>query len=517
MRTLATDNLLSDASGLWLEDPAIAGPTEPDPMSQALPWLVRHLGVAAAVEAVVGPVDGVDGLDVPGSDQILPALRRIGFDARMAQRALADLQASDLPAVLLLRHGEACVLTGRHTDSDGQTLCTVVMPGPQALELQASDDDIAAEYSGVALLVSRPAPPVRVAGRSPFAQTRGQTGGLSALAAAIQSASQAMARADRDEGAASHARTAQAAPARNHSSHLARTMVEPAAMLLGPSTPDTPDTSSAVAQALTALMVDGRADDAVVLELSFLKAAPPAGRARLAAAAWRLRCRHGLDRTLALGVKLKDALASGLRRVAHGLSPLSGPRRAGAPAATSWSWSGLAAPTNWALRATLDPLLARATAGLRQCAVLTGWRAALAPASLGGLPLWLGMCGVCLLIGTPLAWAQMVSASSLQAAATLAPARWRDALAADQERAILALARQQRDMAAAVAERGPVPAATPVPDDLAVEAGPGLTAPAPAMVAVADVTPADEEQGEATVRTSAGRARSTSRRVPRMQ
>ena len=172
-------------------------------------------------------------------------------------------------------------------------------------------------------------------------------------------------------------------------------------------------------------------------------------------------------------------------------------------------------------------MLARAAAGLGQCAVLTGWRAALAPASLGGLPLWLGMCGVCLLIGTPLAWAQMVSVSSLQAAATLTPARWRDALAADQERAILALAmaRQQQDVAAdvAVVERGPAPSATPVQDESAAETGPSLPVPTPApapaaeVVAIDAATPAAEEQGAAAARTSAGRTRSAPRRAPRMQ
>ncbi len=160
MPTLDTQSLLSDESAIWLAPapavPAATVETVDDPLALALPWLVRHLGVAAAVEAVVGPVDGDA---AAGSQAILPALRRLGFDAGMVQRPIDGFDAAELPAVLLLRQGDACVLTRRHVGADGEALCTVVMPGANALELVAAQADVAAEYSGVALLVRRPAAP----------------------------------------------------------------------------------------------------------------------------------------------------------------------------------------------------------------------------------------------------------------------------------------------------------------------------------------------------------------------
>lgn len=252
MPTLDADSLLSDPAPIWFDEPALgeassAAPLDPlqaalatleaqaqrpllavvpppaaDPLAQALPWLVRHLGVAAAVEAVVGPVDD----DQPAaSDDVLPALRRIGFDAHLQRRSLASFTKADLPTVLMLHSGDACVLTARWQDAQGQAQCNLVLPGPQPDEFSTAEAEIEAEYSGVALVVSRPArPPFASALARARAASAGRAGtspvaagpaaaadaapmahadALVALAAAVQGAQRAM-----------HATHAEASPAR---------------------------------------------------------------------------------------------------------------------------------------------------------------------------------------------------------------------------------------------------------------------------------------------------------------
>ena len=155
---------------------AVVSPAPDDPLAQALPWLVRHLGVAAAVEAVVGPVDGDH---AASSDDVLPALRRIGFDAHIERRAIRSFGAVDLPAVLLLHSGDACVLTMRWMGAGGQAMCSVVLPGAQPGEITAPEAEIEAEYTGVALVVSPPKPPFASAlSRARSAASSAQRSGL---------------------------------------------------------------------------------------------------------------------------------------------------------------------------------------------------------------------------------------------------------------------------------------------------------------------------------------------------
>ena len=156
---------------------AVVPPPAADPLAMALPWLVRHLGVAAAVEAAVGPVH--EDRPLP-SDDVLPALRSIGFDAHLQRRSLASLTAADLPTVLLLNSGDACVLTARWQDAQGQALCSVVLPGPQPDEFDTAEAEIEPEYSGVALLVNPPRPPFA----SALALARSRAGAAAGASAA---------------------------------------------------------------------------------------------------------------------------------------------------------------------------------------------------------------------------------------------------------------------------------------------------------------------------------------------
>ena len=261
MPPLDANSLLSDPAPIWFDEPAAvevpaAAAIDPlqaalatlaaqaqaqsprpalavvpapaaDPLAQALPWLVRHLGVAAAVEAVVGPVDD----ERPAaSDDVLPALRRIGFDAHLQRRSLASFSQADLPTVLMLHSGDACVLTARWQDAQGLAQCNLVLPGPQPEEFSSAEAEIEAEYSGVALVVSRPARPplasalararaaaasqagagalaagqgAAVVAAAPSGQAPEHADALVALAAAVQGAQRAM-----------HATRAQATPLR---------------------------------------------------------------------------------------------------------------------------------------------------------------------------------------------------------------------------------------------------------------------------------------------------------------
>ena len=132
------------------DDPAAAGLAE-DALAQALVWLTRHHGNERSAtslfegQQVSGPV---------GPDQALRALREAGYNAGLVQRAIPDFHDLLLPVVLLLRNGDACVLVSRQPQAAGPALCTVVMPGPDAPQLTASEAELATEYSGIALLAT---------------------------------------------------------------------------------------------------------------------------------------------------------------------------------------------------------------------------------------------------------------------------------------------------------------------------------------------------------------------------
>ena len=138
-------------------DPALspaAGLAE-DALAQALVWLTRHHGnersVASLFEGqqISGPV---------GPDQALRALREAGYNAGLVQRAIGDFHDLLLPVVLLLKSGDACLLLARRPQSAGPAICTLRMPGQlpgqQADELIASETELCAEYSGLALVAT---------------------------------------------------------------------------------------------------------------------------------------------------------------------------------------------------------------------------------------------------------------------------------------------------------------------------------------------------------------------------
>jgi len=124
---------------------------EEDALAHALVWLTRHHGQERTIasllssQSISGPL---------GPDQAMRALREAGFNAGLSQRAVNDIPDLLLPVILLLKNGDACLLTGRERQLGGVTMCTVVMPGLVAQEIAATEDELAGEYSGIALVAT---------------------------------------------------------------------------------------------------------------------------------------------------------------------------------------------------------------------------------------------------------------------------------------------------------------------------------------------------------------------------
>ena len=535
MPTLDANSLLSDPAPIWFDEPAAVGapcaagldplqaalatleaqarrpllavvpPPAADPLAQALPWLVRHLGVAAAVEAVVGPVDD----DQPAaSDDVLPALRRIGFDAHLQRRSLSSFTKADLPTVLMLHSGDACVLTARWQDEQGQAQCNLVLPGPQPDEFSTAEAEIEAEYSGVALVVRRPARPplasalararaaaASPAGAGPLAAGPGAAAdrapmahadALVALAAAVQGAQRAM-RATRADSAPTRPTEAAA----NSLALPARSAVPLAAQAPA----GLPDDAPAALLNLRFM----QADKAVITPGQALSRMAHDARALVRVTLAPLR-RRGVATARALGQRaraagrhlagLAKALATGLVRVARqgaqgpgqrawrrlrlvafqarqqgldwrrclrqrqlhrqALAALAQARRSPPPApgpAVPASTLFNAAPVAAALPA-IDPVAVPAPAAR----VLANPWPGLGPVAqrLAGAAAWqrlawlpglAGASALCLLVGAPQAWAAMLSSTSLQALQAT-PQLLRGAFSANLEQAGQALAAQ---------------------------------------------------------------------------
>jgi len=144
-------------------DPGLAE----DPLAQALLWLLLHHGRERSLASLLA-TQQVEGALAP--EQAVRALREAGFNAGLSQRPIHEINRLLLPVVLLLKNGDACILAAREP-TVGDTLCTVVMPGPQPQTLQASESELAQEYGGVALLASPQADAERGRARGPGTET----------------------------------------------------------------------------------------------------------------------------------------------------------------------------------------------------------------------------------------------------------------------------------------------------------------------------------------------------------
>ena len=124
-----------------------------DPLLQALSWLTRHHGRARSPNSLRAgsPVEGA-----LAPDQALRVMREAGYNAGLLRKAIDDINPLLLPAVLLLKEGDACVLVKRLAepqDASGGRY-EVVFPGPEAASCTATMAELAPEYSGFVLVVS---------------------------------------------------------------------------------------------------------------------------------------------------------------------------------------------------------------------------------------------------------------------------------------------------------------------------------------------------------------------------
>jgi ATP-binding cassette, subfamily C, bacterial LapB len=136
-----------------LEDAIELGPdAAPDPddaLLHALLWLTRHHGRERSPAALTA---GLPLRDRIGPDQAIRALRDAGFSAGLIQRPVGQIHGLLFPVILLLRNGDACVVAARQPAEKGRPeRYTVVMPGPDPHTLEATEADLRAEYSGVAI------------------------------------------------------------------------------------------------------------------------------------------------------------------------------------------------------------------------------------------------------------------------------------------------------------------------------------------------------------------------------
>lgn len=146
-------------------DPALGGAQPPpgwdadnDALAHALSWLTRHHGKERSAESLLSglPLDGR-----VGPDQALRAMRDAGFSAGLVQRRVAELNHLLLPAVLLLKEGDACIVAARRSDGHYD----IVMPGREHHACVATEAELESEYTGLALVATPlPAAPTAVAG-----------------------------------------------------------------------------------------------------------------------------------------------------------------------------------------------------------------------------------------------------------------------------------------------------------------------------------------------------------------
>lgn len=125
---------------------AAAAPPD-DALLQSIVWLTRHHGRERSAASLLAGMPLAGAL---GPDQAVRAMREAGFNAGLVQRKIADIHSLLLPAVLLLRNGDACIVVKRLAADSYE----VVMPGPESHTCKASEAELAGEYTGIAFVAS---------------------------------------------------------------------------------------------------------------------------------------------------------------------------------------------------------------------------------------------------------------------------------------------------------------------------------------------------------------------------
>ncbi len=118
-------------------------------MLHSVVWLTRHHGRERSAQSLLAelPLSGA-----MGPDQAIRVMRETGFNAGLIQRRIGEIHSLLLPAVLLLKNGDACILVRRLDDAVDHY--EVVMPGEQYVAVQAHESELQAEYTGFAFVAT---------------------------------------------------------------------------------------------------------------------------------------------------------------------------------------------------------------------------------------------------------------------------------------------------------------------------------------------------------------------------
>src|SRR6201996_9658820 len=123
-----------------------------DALLHSMVYLTRHHGKERSPDSLLDGMP-IDGLLNP--DQAVRVMRAAGYNAGLMQRDIGDIHALLLPAILLLKNGDACVLVRRLDTPRGQSpQCEIVMPGQEFHTCQATEAELEQEYLGFALVAT---------------------------------------------------------------------------------------------------------------------------------------------------------------------------------------------------------------------------------------------------------------------------------------------------------------------------------------------------------------------------
>ncbi|MGY0195183.1 type I secretion system permease/ATPase [Leptothrix sp. BB-4] len=125
-----------------------------DALLGAVLWLCRHHGVQRTPQSLLDGLGIAQTLTPPLAVRVLDAA---GFNASVVEREPRQILALLLPAILLLRNGDACVLVERVVRGQ-QVAYRMLMPagepGGAPVEVLASEAELQAEYSGHVLMAT---------------------------------------------------------------------------------------------------------------------------------------------------------------------------------------------------------------------------------------------------------------------------------------------------------------------------------------------------------------------------
>jgi ATP-binding cassette, subfamily C, bacterial LapB len=114
-----------------------------DALAHAISWLTGHHGAERTPESLLAGLPASGRL---GPDQALRALQEAGYNAGLVQRRVGELHHLLLPAVLLLKEADCCIVVRRRDDG----LYDIVMPGREHSACTATKAELESEYTGVA-------------------------------------------------------------------------------------------------------------------------------------------------------------------------------------------------------------------------------------------------------------------------------------------------------------------------------------------------------------------------------